>query len=368
LEIPLEASDGILTLRAGEANLTQEQMAGLDKHIDTINVKSDGRAFVKLEQCPSFILNEAKLTREQQARLEHWRLAHRTTKGDGLHENCPICAEGKRKTSSFKRNDKYRDEVTRKCGPYWRIYYDSYGGQNSMGAESYQGAVGGFVFVCPSSGTIKVKLYASTKQFPAILYQVLQEIETEGYACKEMYFDTFKVNFSAAAEEVAAMFKVRLVPVSAGSPEEVAYAESAVKTIAAMSRCLMAGAPHLPKCFWGLADIHAAQIVDVMPQESKGKISPYEHKKKREPSRCAFHQGVRVSVPVRAVGRSSAQTSKQNGMGILRRDTMAHGVNHETRRLESDIGIKKKGVVPRRKVCYLGFTVDEELNRGLHHA
>jgi hypothetical protein len=285
LEIPLEASDGILTLRAGEANLTQEQMAGLDKHIDTINVKSDGRAFVKLEQCPSFILNEAKLTREQQARLEHWRLAHRTTKGDGLHENCPICAEGKRKTSSFKRNDKYRDEVTRKCEPYWRMYYDSYGGQNSMGTESYQGAVGGFVFVCPSSGTIKVKIYASTKQFPAILYQVLQEIETEGYACKEMYFDTFKVNFSAAAEEVAAMFKVRLVPVSAGSPQEVANAEMAVKTIAAMSRCLMAEAPHLPACCWGLADIHATQIVEVMPQASKGNLSPYEHKKKRKPDR-----------------------------------------------------------------------------------
>jgi hypothetical protein len=49
LEIPLESSDGILTLRAGEANLTKEQMAGLDKHIDTINVRSDGRAFVKLD-------------------------------------------------------------------------------------------------------------------------------------------------------------------------------------------------------------------------------------------------------------------------------------------------------------------------------
>jgi hypothetical protein len=79
-----------------------------------------------------------------------------------------------------------------------------------MGEESYQGAKGGFVFVCPSSGTIKVKLYASSEQFPAILYQVLQEIEAEGYACREMYVDTFKVNFSAAAEEVAAMFKVRI--------------------------------------------------------------------------------------------------------------------------------------------------------------
>ncbi len=113
-----------------------------------------------------------------------------------------------------------------------------------------------------------MKLYATTKQFPAIPYQVLQEVETEkGYVCKEMYFDTHKVNFSAAAEEVAAMFKVRLVPVSSRTPQEVAYVESAVRTIAAMSRCLMAGAPHLPKCCWGLSDKQAANIHEVMPQK-----------------------------------------------------------------------------------------------------
>ena len=76
-----------------------------------------------------------------------------------------------------------------------------------MGAESYQGAKGGFVFTCPSSGTIKVKLYAASAQFPAILYQVLQEIEAEGYSCREVYVDTLKVNFSAAAEEVATSWR-----------------------------------------------------------------------------------------------------------------------------------------------------------------
>ncbi len=67
-----------------------------------------------------------------------------------------------------------------------------------MGEESYQGAKGGFVFVCPVSvsGTMKVKLYASTKQFPAILYQILQEVESEGYAVRELYVDTFIVNIS----------------------------------------------------------------------------------------------------------------------------------------------------------------------------
>jgi hypothetical protein len=60
-----------------------------------------------------------------------------------------------------------------------------------MGEESYQGAKGGFALVCPSSGTIQVKLYASLEQFPAILYQFLQEIVAEGYACREIYVDTF---------------------------------------------------------------------------------------------------------------------------------------------------------------------------------
>ncbi len=60
--------------------------------------------------------------------------------------------------------------------------------------------------------------------------------------CREIYTDAFKVNFSAAAEEVAAMFRVRLVPVSAGTPQEMAYAESAVRVIGKMARSLMAGA------------------------------------------------------------------------------------------------------------------------------
>ena len=107
-----------------------------------------------------------------------------------------------------------------------------------MGDESYQGAKGGFVFVCPVSGTMKVKLYASTKQFPAILYQVLQEIESEGYAAREMYVDTFIVNISKEAEDVAAMFKMRIVPISAGTPQELAYAERAVLTLAQEKKML----------------------------------------------------------------------------------------------------------------------------------
>jgi hypothetical protein len=147
-----------------------------------------------------------------------------------------------------------------------------------MGGENNQGAKGAFVFVCPSSGTIKVKLYASSEQFPAILYQVLQEIVAEGYACKEIYVNTFKVNFSAAAEEVAAMFKVRIVPVSSGTPQENAYAESAGITISAMSRSLMAGAPDLDGSCWGLADVYSANIHETLPQPGNNNRSPFEMK------------------------------------------------------------------------------------------
>ena len=55
------------------------------------------------------------------------------------------------------------------------------------------------MFVCPVSGRIRAKLYSSQDQFPSVLYQVLQEIEGEGYVCRELYCDTSAVNISAAA-------------------------------------------------------------------------------------------------------------------------------------------------------------------------
>jgi hypothetical protein len=63
----------------------------------------------------------------------------------------------------------------------------------------------------------------------------------------------------------------------------MAYAESAVRVIGEMARSLMMGAPHLDESCWGLADVHAAYIHDVMPQKSKQNMSPYEHRKFRTP-------------------------------------------------------------------------------------
>jgi hypothetical protein len=61
-----------------------------------------------------------------------------------------------------------------------------------MGDWSYQGGIGGFVFACPL-GSIKVKLYGSTEHFPSILFQVLQEVESEGFVTREIYGDTHSV-------------------------------------------------------------------------------------------------------------------------------------------------------------------------------
>ena len=150
-----------------------------------------------------------------------------------------------------------------------------------MGNVSYQGEIGGFVFACPL-GSIKAKLYGSTEHFPSILFQVLQEVEAEGFVTREIYVDTHSVNLSKAAEDVAAIFRVRIIPVSAGTPQEMAYAESAVRVIGQMGRTLMCGAPHLPGFCWGLADLYAVYIYDFIPQ-SKSTISPYEKRTHRKP-------------------------------------------------------------------------------------
>ncbi len=163
-------------------------------------------------------------------------------------------------------------------------YSDAYGGQRSMGTESYEGGIGGFVFVCPVSGTIKTKIYSTLEQYPAVLYQVLQEIESEGYVCREIYCDTSSVNLSQSVEEVAEMFKVKIIPISGRTPQELAYVESAVRTLGQMSRSLMLGAPHLPLFVWGMSDLYAAAIHRTIPQKKKNLKSPFEITTGRPPN------------------------------------------------------------------------------------
>ena len=122
------------------------------------------------------------------ARLWHWRLGHpaeevpvKKLKEVSLHlnEDCYCCDQSKHKTGNFPRSEEHM-QILQANPPFWRVYCDAYGGGkegttlgSSLGGESYEGAVGGFVFVCPSSGTLQRKLYATTEQFPAILFPVL---------------------------------------------------------------------------------------------------------------------------------------------------------------------------------------------------
>ena len=296
IQIPLVTMNGILMVKTCEWNANREQLKSLERLIDDNEKKindchcfavanswvepfgdlaSDKDYEIRGEELPAMIINEAQLSKTEREQLDHWRFAHRTSTGRRYEHRCHTCEQSKHK-STFKRNDSFHGTSTSTGKPYWRLYGDAYGGQRSMGGHSYQGAVGGFVFVCPISGRIKTKLYATQEDFPAILYQVFQDIECEGYVVKELYVDTSSVNISLAAEEVAGMFKVKIVPISGGTPQELAYAESAVRTLGQMSRSLMLGAPHLPKMMWGLSDIQAAYVHMTIPQKGKGGKSPYE--------------------------------------------------------------------------------------------
>ncbi len=67
---------------------------------------------------------------------------------------------------------------------------------------------------------------------------------------------------SAEVEEICALFHVKIVPVSAGTPQEVSFVKTAHRVIAGRSRAMLIGAPHLPKWAWALADKHAVYVGD----------------------------------------------------------------------------------------------------------
>jgi hypothetical protein len=203
-----------------------------------------------------------------------------------LNEDCFCCNKAKFKRAPFPKNE---GSFVAVAEPYFRLYLDGFGGQKSLGCETIEGAKGGIICVCPVTGSIILKLYATLKQFPAILYQILQEVERQGFVCREVLVDTYVVNLSDAAEEVAAMFKTRIIPISAGTPQELAYAERAVRTIAEKSRAMLLGAPHLPNSMWGLADLYAAYVHDVLPQPDRSNKSPYFMRKGKMPNVDHLH-------------------------------------------------------------------------------
>jgi len=160
-----------------------------------------------------------------------------------LNEDNLVGDLAKLKRNKFAKND---PEVTMNSPPWWRVYCDGYVPGAAAG-DSYEGAVGAYLFVCCSSGSTDCKLYASNKQFPVALAQFLVRVEAEHYSTHCIYMDTFSVNISEDAEEVCALYNCVILPVSAGSPQEMSFAESRVRVVKRMSTAMLAGAPHLPK-------------------------------------------------------------------------------------------------------------------------
>jgi hypothetical protein len=179
--------------------------------------------------------------------------------------------------AKFKKKPHHRNDPELSMGrpPWWRVYVDGAGGGKSMGCESYEGAIGSYLFVCSSTGEIHLKLYASHEQYPAALFQFLVHVEGEGNKCHEIYCDTFSSNISAEVEEVAALFMVKIIPVSNGTPQEVSFVESANRVVGARARAMLLGAPHLPGWCWALARKYAVYVGRLLPQSTRGWKSSY---------------------------------------------------------------------------------------------
>jgi hypothetical protein len=234
------------------------------------------------------LMNEAKLNEDERSRLYCRRFGYcdpkifevmskcqtfgKFPKLKPLNEDNIVSDLTKFKRKAFKRNDK---AITMNSPPFWRVMCDGYGGQKSLGGTSYEGAVGAYLFVCAATGSTDIRLYASHKQFPIALYQFLVRVQAEFWCCRVIYVDTYSVNLSADVEEVLALFQTQLVPVSSGTPQEMAFAESKVRTIKRMSTAMLAGAPHLKPSCWALADKYAVYVSDFLPQQSRDNLSPY---------------------------------------------------------------------------------------------
>jgi hypothetical protein len=236
----------------------------------------------------AMLMNETKLSEDERARLYCRRLGYIDTKifatmasksEFGNFPKLKVLNEdnigsdlAKHKRGVYKRND---PEEKLDNPPWWRVQADGYGGQSSMGALSEEGASGAYLFTCLATGSTDIRLYASHHQFPIALHQFLVRVQAEFWTCRVIYMDTHSVNLSKDVEEVLALFQVQMVPISAGTPQELAFAETRVKMIRRMSTAMLIGAPHLGKKFWALSDRNAVMVADFLPQSTRKNLSSY---------------------------------------------------------------------------------------------
>ncbi len=72
MEIPMETNNDIVTVRTMPLDLTEDQNLNLEQYIEEVlRGSNEERAFVQMNECNSFIMNEANLSPEERARLAH---------------------------------------------------------------------------------------------------------------------------------------------------------------------------------------------------------------------------------------------------------------------------------------------------------
>ena len=95
--------------------------------------------------------------------------------------------------------------------------------------------------------------------------------------------DTHSVNISKEAHTVAALFHTVIHPISAGTPQELSFCETAHRVIGGTSRAMQANAPHMPDWCWGVRDQYAAYVLDFLPQSTRDDMCPFFLRMKKKP-------------------------------------------------------------------------------------
>ena len=110
----METVRGILLLKTTPVNSEERCSNKLDKVVNgLLDNKHENYCYsfapdkeAENLSVSTLIINEAKLSRLERSRLDHWRMAHRTSTGARFTEQCQCCEMAKHK-SSYKRNGLY---------------------------------------------------------------------------------------------------------------------------------------------------------------------------------------------------------------------------------------------------------------------
>ena len=168
-----------------------------------------------------------------------------------LNEDSPIKEKGSFRAKSFTRQPIY--DRTGHLLPFQKIVSDGMGGQSSMGVKSYDGAVGGFVYVCAATGWIEVKLYSHENQYSPLTRRFFNWVESMNFSrVRELVVDQKITMHDRQVEQLCSQHGTTLTVISERTPQEVAIAENAVGRIMRLARKLRLMAPHLPDLIWGL--------------------------------------------------------------------------------------------------------------------